>query len=129
TGQLFATRFMLGFTESFYLPTALALLADWHGRRTRGRAVATLILGMNLGPILGGTFAGYVGENYGWRVVLYVLGGVGIVHTFLLLLFLREAQPGAAEADGPLSAAPVPVAQPQPAFFRVLRTLVSIPSF
>jgi MFS family permease len=129
TGQLFATRFMLGFTESFYLPTALALLADWHGRRTRGRAVSTLIFGMNLGPILGGTFAGYVGENYGWRVVLYALGGIGIVHTFMLLLFLREAPPGAAETDGPLSAEPIPVTQPKPAFFEVLRTLVSIPSF
>ena len=128
TGQLFATRLMLGFTESFYLPAALALLADWHGRRTRARAVSTLIIGMNLGPILGGAFAGYVGENYGWRVVLYVLGAIGVVHTFLLILFLREAPPGAAETDGVVSETPVP-AQPKPAFLHVLRTLVSIPSF
>ncbi|PYV16335.1 MAG: hypothetical protein DMG07_08020 [Acidobacteria bacterium] len=129
TGQLFATRFMLGFTESFYLPTALALLADWHGRRTRGRAVSMLILGMNLGPILGGTFAGYVGQHYGWRVVLYVLGGIGIVHTFLLLSFLREAPSGAAESEGTPAAEPVAAAEAKPAFLHVLRTLVSIPSF
>ena len=115
TGQLFTTRLMLGFTESFYLPAAMALLADWHGRRTRARAVSTLIIGMNLGPILGGAFAGYVGENYGWRVVLYVLGAIGVVHTFLLILFLREAPPGAAETDGVVSETPVP-AQPKPAF-------------
>src|SRR5262245_23629698 len=129
TGQLFATRFVLGFTESFYLPTALALIADWHDRDTRGRAVAVLILGANLGPILGGTFAGYVGDHYGWRAVLYTLGAIGMAHSGVLAFLLREAptEPALRPTDAKVHAASE--AAPKLGLFFVLRTLFSIPSF
>jgi len=128
TGQLFATRFVLGFTESFYLPTALALIADWHDRDTRGRAVAVLILGANLGPILGGTFAGYIGDHYGWRAVLYSLGAIGIAHSAILALLLREmpTDPALRPTDAQVNYASE---ARKPSFFFVLRTLFSIPSF
>jgi len=121
--QLFATRFLLGFTESFYLPAALALLADWHTRETRGKAVAILTLGANLGPILGGSFAGYVGELYGWRMVLSILGGIGVVHSLVLVAWLRDAPPRAAERQSGIQ----PIQRPP--FGRVIRTLLSTPSF
>lgn len=121
-GQLYATRILLGITESFYLPAALAMIGDWHPRATRGKAVAVLILGANIGPIIGGTFAGWVGENHGWRAVMYVLGGIGVIHTFVLLKFLKNATP-----------APVEIAQgaetlDRPKFGEVVKTLVRIPS-
>ena len=123
TAQLFTTRVLLGFTESFYLPTAMAMLADWHTRSTRGKAVSILTLGANLGPILGGTFAGYVGDHYGWRMVLYVLGVIGVAHSLVLTGLLREARQGASEGRY----------EPQPTqrlqFGYVLGTLLSIPSF
>lgn len=122
TRQLFATRFLLGFTESFFLPAALAMLADWHTRRTRGKAVAILIIGCNLGPILGGTFAGFVGEHYGWRMVLWVLGGIGIVHSFVLIAWLREVPPGAAEENGEIQQTQ------KPQFATVFKTLLTTPS-
>jgi MFS family permease len=121
--QLFATRFLLGFTESFYLPAALALLADWHTRKTRGKAVSILTLGANLGPILGGSFAGFVGEHHGWRMVLYVLGGIGVIHSLILVAWLREAPVGAAEEHHEIQ-------RPQrPPFGAVLKTLLSTRSF
>jgi MFS family permease len=120
--QLYATRILLGITESFYLPAALAMIGDWHPRSTRGKAVSVLILGANLGPILGGTFAGWVGENHGWRAVMYVLGGIGVVHTFLLLKFLKNAPPGTVESMATADTGE------RPRFFDVVKTLVRIPS-
>ncbi|MSO21807.1 MAG: MFS transporter [Acidobacteria bacterium] len=122
THQLFVTRFLLGFTESFYLPAALALMADWHTRATRGRAYAILSLAMGLGPILGGSFAGYVGEHFGWRHVLYVLGGIGVVHSLILYNWLRDAPVGGVEQQPE-----VRQIQKRP-FGKVLKTLLSTPS-
>lgn len=120
--QLFVTRFLLGFTESFYLPASLALMADWHTRATRGKAYAVLTVGANLGPILGGAFAGFVGEHFGWRYVLFVLGGIGVIHSAILYGWLRDAPVGAVESE--------PRARPaqKPSFLAVLRTLACTPS-
>src|SRR2546425_10510503 len=97
-------------------------MADWHTRATRGKAYAVLTLGANLGPILGGSFAGYIGEHFGWRHVLYVLGGIGVVHSLILYGWLRDAPVGAAEEQPE-----VRQIQRQP-FGSVLRKLLSTPS-
>src|SRR4030095_1140234 len=37
--QLLATRALMGISEAFYFPAALALIADFHANETRSRAV------------------------------------------------------------------------------------------
>jgi MFS family permease len=90
--ELLWTRSMMGISEAFYIPAALALIADYHRGSTRSRAVGLHQMAIYLGVILGG-FGGHAADspNIGWRLVFTVCGAVGILHTIPLLLFLRDA--------------------------------------
>jgi predicted MFS family arabinose efflux permease len=88
---LLATRVLLGLSECFYLPAAIALIAGHHGPETRGRALALHAFGLNLGLVGGGALAGYLGQQYGWRSSLVVLGVLGIGLSLLCHFLLCEA--------------------------------------
>lgn len=75
---LLGLRCALGLAESLYLPAATALLAAHHGPETRGRAMSVHSVGLNFGVVLGGTFAGYLADHFGWRAGFWVLGAGGI---------------------------------------------------
>jgi MFS transporter, Spinster family, sphingosine-1-phosphate transporter len=119
--QLMTTRVLLAVTEAFYIPTALAILADHHTTATRGKAVATFVIGMNLGPVLGGAMAGWIGDHYGWRPTLIVLGLVGLSLAIVMAVFLRDVRVGASE--GPATPPPRPTA-----FGETLREILGTPS-
>src|SRR5215207_932915 len=52
--QLLVTRALMGISEAFYIPAALALIADYHAGDTRSRAVGLHQMGIYLGVIIGG---------------------------------------------------------------------------
>jgi MFS family permease len=76
--QLLGMRGALGVVESMYLPAAMALVAEYHGPETRGTALALMALGNYVGMAGGGAVAGYLGEQYGWRMPLILLGAAGL---------------------------------------------------
>ncbi|MBE7538969.1 MAG: MFS transporter [Opitutaceae bacterium] len=76
---LLALRFALGITESLFLPAAVALIADFHASETRGRAMSLLTIGINFGLVIGGTFAGFMAQNLGWRAGFWMLGIGGLL--------------------------------------------------
>ena len=77
--QLLAMRVFLGVAESLYIPASLALIAEHHATPTRAMAMSLHLAGFYSGVVFGGTVAGYLGDSYGWRPALLVLGGVGLV--------------------------------------------------
>ncbi len=89
--QLLATRALMGISEAFYIPAALALIADFHHGPTRSRAVGLHQMGIYLGVIIGG-FGGYAADNpeVGWRWAFTVCGLIGIVYALPLFLILRN---------------------------------------
>lgn len=89
--QMLATRVLLGLSECFYLPAAVALIADHHSSATRGRALALHSFGLNLGLVGGGALAGYLGQHYGWRSSLFLLGGLGVLLAALCHFALEES--------------------------------------
>jgi len=98
--QLLLTRALMGISEAFYIPAALALIADFHAGPTRSRAVGLHQMGIYLGVMIGG-FGGYAADNpdLGWRWAFSVCGLIGIVYAVPLFLMLRNpARP--AEAPG-----------------------------
>ena len=76
---LLALRFALGVTECLFLPAAIALIAEYHGPGSRARALSLISIGVNTGMVLGGSFAGYMAQHYGWRTGFWALGIGGIV--------------------------------------------------
>jgi MFS family permease len=89
--QLVAARAIMGVSEAFYIPAALALITDFHLGHTRSRAVGLHQMGIYVGIILGG-FSGYVADNpqLGWRLAFTVCGIVGILYGIPLFALLRN---------------------------------------
>lgn len=89
--ELMAVRALMGVSEAFYIPAALALIADYHPGLTRSRAVGSHQVGIYIGQILGG-YAGYVADSadHGWRWAFSTCGMIGIVYALPLLAALRN---------------------------------------
>jgi len=103
---LVATRALMGVSEAFYIPAALALIADFHAGPTRSRAVGIHQTGIYLGLILGG-FAGYVADapSFGWRFAFEAGGLVGVLYAVPLFFLLRDPPRARAGGPGPTPAA------------------------
>ncbi len=89
-----------GLGETFYYPASVSMLSDYHGRRTRSRALGIHQTSVYVGTIAGGTFAGLIGQHYGWRWAFVVFGAAGVVLGLLLGRFLHEPRRGAADPGG-----------------------------
>ena len=89
--ELVTARALMGVSEAFYIPAALALISDYHLGPTRSRAVGVHQTGIYAGLILGG-FAGYVADapEYGWRWAFGAAGVVGILYAVPLFLLVRN---------------------------------------
>jgi len=105
--QLLATRAIMGLSEAFYIPAALALIADHHGAATRSRAVGLHQIGIYIGVMLG-SLGGYVADDpaLGWRWAFTGLGLLGVVYAFPLWWYLRDT-PRAQPAEAPRAFAAV----------------------
>lgn len=115
---LIAARGLMGISEAFYIPAALALVASWHGERTRSRAVGIHQSGIYAGVVLGGFGGAWVGEQYGWRNVFWLLGAIGIVYAVILPFLL----PGKQLAQTVRPATPT-------GFWKSARTVAARPGF
>lgn len=115
--QLVVARAIMGISEAFYIPAALALITDFHLGETRSRAVGFHQMGIYAGIIIGG-FSGYVADapDFGWRWAFAACGIVGVVYAVPLFALLRNP-PRAINS----------VAQPAP--HTAVRELFSNPGF
>ena len=91
-------RALEGFGETFYYPSSVSLLSDYHGKRTRSRAFSLHQSSVYIGTI-GGSWAGaWFAENHGWRIAFYFFGIAGAILALVLYGFMREPARGAADA-------------------------------
>lgn len=82
--------------SSFYLLSATTV-ARWFDER-RGLALALVLVGFNLGYILGGPLAAWLIAEVGWRVAYALLGGGSGMITMLAALSVRLPRPSEAAA-------------------------------
>jgi MFS family permease len=92
--ELLAARALMGISEAFYIPCALALITSYHPGNTRSRAVGVHQTGIYIGQILGG-FAGYVADSpdHGWQWAFSTCGMIGVIYAIPLLTLLRDPAP------------------------------------
>jgi MFS family permease len=100
--ELLWARSLMGISEAFYIPAALALIADYHTGRTRSRAIGFHQMAIYLGVIAGG-FGGYVAASpeLGWRVAFTACGVFGMVYALPLVALLRDAPHSGPASDTP----------------------------
>lgn len=90
--ELILVRSLMGISEAFYIPAALALIADYHTGHTRSRAIGLHQLAIYCGVIVGG-FGGYIADSptIKWRFAFDACGVIGMLYALPLVLILRDA--------------------------------------
>jgi sugar phosphate permease len=125
--QLLIFRATEGLGETIYYPAALSMISDYHGIRTRSRAMGALQTSVYAGTVGGGYWAGAMAQKYGWRSALLVFGVLGCILGFVLIGFLREPTRGM--ADPVDSGDPLPQARSsRAATLADIRSVLTIPS-
>jgi len=87
--QLYWLRALMGVSEALYIPAGLALITDYHRDKTRSLAVGIHLTGLYMGQALGG-FGATIAAEFSWQQTFHVFGLIGIVYSFILILFLKE---------------------------------------
>ncbi len=92
-----------GAGESFYYPSASALIGQHH-RRTRSLGLAIHQSALYVGIVVSGWLAGWLGQQFGWRVAFLGFGAMGLLWSIVVALNLKNDR-----ADTPMSStAPAP---------------------
>ena len=130
-GEMKVYRALMGVSEAFYIPAALALIADFHSRDTRARAVGIHQSGIYAGLALGG-IGGYIADFGSWRNCFTWFGAAGMVYAVLLMAVLRDVRerssmsaknPRTSGSPSPVNSQPVTITETflalwtQPAFW------------
>lgn len=84
-------RIFVGIGEATLTPASVSMLADTFPPRRLGLAVGVYYAGIPLGLATALISSSFIAPRYGWRVSFFVLGGLGLVATVLLLM-LREPE-------------------------------------
>lgn len=87
--QLLISRALMGISEAFYIPAALALITDYHRGPTQSLATGINLAGIMLGSSLG-FIGGWIAEKYSWSLAFNSFGIIGIVYALILFLFLKD---------------------------------------
>ena len=90
--ELIFWRAMMGVSEAFYIPAALALITDYHRGGTRSLATGLHMSGIYAGQIMAGYGAMMAGDpcQLGWRLTFEVFGFIGVAYGLIVLFFLRD---------------------------------------
>ena len=78
-------RMLIGVGESTLSPAAIAMLADKFPAVKRGFASGFYYIGVSVGFGASLLVAGYLGPAIGWRNCFYLLGGIGIALSIVML--------------------------------------------
>jgi sugar phosphate permease len=125
--QLLLFRGMEGLGECIYTPATMSMVSDYHGKRTRSRAMGILQTSVYVGTVGGGYWAAAIAQKHGWRLAILFFGGLGSLLGLALIRLMREPVRGSADVmDGTLQAK---VRTEQYGAKRALRSLVSTKSF
>lgn len=135
--QLYVLRALMGVSEALYMPTGLAMIADFHSSRTRSMAVGVHLSGNYMGQALGG-FGATIADKFSWNTAFQSFGMIGMAYAIVLIVFLKEksrsADQQATEKGGSKSQEKTPLFKGlgillgNPAFWLIL-LLFSVPSF
>jgi predicted MFS family arabinose efflux permease len=87
--QLYVLRAIMGVSEAFYMPTAMAMIVDYHQGKNRSLAVGIHMTGIYLGQAMGG-FGAMISTNFSWQTTFQVFGLIGTIYSIVLMIFLKE---------------------------------------
>ena len=75
--------------EAFFGPANYSLLGQYH-TDTRARAMSIHQTSYDVGVILAGWLAGYIGDHLGWQYAFFIFGGAGVIWAAVMAWRLRD---------------------------------------
>jgi len=93
-GMLLMYGLMNGIGQCMIPASSSSLIAQFH-QETRSTALSIYQTGLYFGIILSSVLAGWLGgmSQEGWRYAFWGFGGIGVVWTFVLCVFMRDTPP------------------------------------
>jgi DHA1 family inner membrane transport protein len=85
-GLLFAARFFDGLPHGAYFGVASLVAASLAPPHRRGRAVASVMLGLSVANVAGVPAATWVGQHLGWRAAYVLAAGLALVTVVLVFV-------------------------------------------
>lgn len=98
-GMLTVARFLDGLPHGAYFGVASLVAASLVAPERRGRAIASVMLGLSVANVVGVPAATWLGQNVGWRAAYLSTAGIALATVVLTLLFVPSC-PGDPEATG-----------------------------
>jgi len=86
---LLGARALMGISEAFYIPAAMALIMDWHSEKTKSTAVGLHVGGVMVGQSLG-FVGGWIAESHTWHYAFGIFGVVGVIYAVSLIFLLKD---------------------------------------
>lgn len=125
--ELIFWRAMMGVSEAFYIPAALALITDYHRGATRSLATGLHMSGIYAGQVLAGFGAMMAGSpcQMGWRLTFELFGFVGVAYGLIVLFFLRDPKAEAATETEAVTTATEAPAAPSFTLIQMLKSIFS----
>ncbi|MXO66442.1 spinster family MFS transporter [Altericroceibacterium endophyticum] len=71
-----------------------SMISDMYPPEKRASAMSLFMLGVPIAAFIGSAAGGTVAAAYGWRATFYVIGGMGMIVSFISFLFIREPARG-----------------------------------
>lgn len=112
--SLAVLRFAQALGGSVAWVAAVAMVRDFFPIKESARIFSLLILILGVSPLLAPTLGGFVAAEFGWKIIFYILGGLGGFILLLTLLFLPDGY----RPDHGISLKPGPIVR---TFVSVLR--------
>lgn len=98
-GVLFLARFLDGLPHGAYFGVASLVAASLAPEGRKGRAVASVMLGLSVANVIGVPAATWLGQEAGWRAAYVAAGAVAVAAAAMILAFVPSC-PGNPEATG-----------------------------
>lgn len=98
-GFLTVARFLDGLPHGAYFGVASLVAASLVAPELKGRAVASVMLGLSVANVVGVPAATWLGQHLGWRAAYLSTAGIALLTVVMTLLFVPSV-PGDPEATG-----------------------------
>src|SRR5437879_10336573 len=89
-GSLFGARFLLGLGEAGAFPVASRGMQLWFPRSERGRIQGTTHFFSRFAVAVTPLVAGSIMLAFGWRVIFYIFGSLGVIWSLVFALYYRD---------------------------------------
>jgi predicted MFS family arabinose efflux permease len=122
---MLAARAMLGVSEAFYMPAAVALIVEYHRGPTRSRATGLHLSGVYAGSVLGG-LGGAFAEMFGWRAGFLIMGAIGVTYALVLMIVFPRPPTSSDETRDEIASSE---ASPPAAFTTAFKSLLTTRGF